>query len=301
MRAFPRQVAAEPGCSFTCQFCDFDRFSFFWHFHPECELVFVIEGRGRRFVGDNIENFNEGDTVLLGRNIPHAWHSEPQGAEDRYRRRSVVIQFREEFLGAEFFERPEMVEIRELLHRAQRGIRFTGKTQKEAGRLMMEMKDVQGFERLNKLLCVLHLMAHSHEAIALSTHASLPPARTQAQQRMADVSHYINERYAERLSLNRVAAVAHMSTSAFSRFFRRASGKCFTDYVNELRIGSACRMLIETDHTVAEVAFAVGFNNLSHFNRQFFRIKKMPPREYRSIFRQSEAASDKNADLQIFG
>ena len=167
MRAFPKHVAAEPGYSFSCQFCDFDKFPFFWHFHPECELVFVIEGRGRRFVGDSIENFNEGDTVLLGRNIPHAWHSEPQGPEDRYRRRSVVIQFREEFLGSEFFECPEMVEIHELLSRAQRGIRFTGKTQQEAGRLMTEMKDVQGFERLNKLLCLLNLLAHSHGSRSL--------------------------------------------------------------------------------------------------------------------------------------
>jgi AraC-like DNA-binding protein len=293
MRAVPRHVAAEPGYSFSCQFCDFDRFPFFWHFHPECELVFVIEGRGRRFVGDSIENFDEGDTVFLGRNIPHAWHSEPEGPEDRYRRRSVVIQFREDFLGADFFERPEMVEMRELLRRAERGIRFTGKTQQQAGRLMTEMKDVQGFARLNKLLSLLTLLAQSREAVSLSTHLFLPPARTQGQQRMADVSHYINARYVKRLSLSRVAAVAHMSTSAFSRFFRRASGKCFTDYVNELRVGSACRMLIETDRTVVEIAFEVGFNNLSHFNRQFLRIKKMQPREYRSIFRQSEAASAK--------
>jgi AraC-like DNA-binding protein len=290
MRAFPRQVVPEPGYSFACQFCEFDKFPFFWHFHPECELVLVLEGRGRRFVGDNIDNFNDGDLVLLGSNLPHAWHSEPQGSNDHYRRRSIVIQFHEDFLGPDFFSRPELLEIRKLLRSAERGLLFRGETQARAASLMTEMRNAQGFGRLAKLLSLLSVLAEgSSEVTTLSSTGFLPPSRTEGQQRMADVSHYINERYTKPLSLQKAAAVAHMSTSAFSRFFRRTSGKCFTDYVNELRVGTACRMLIETDETVAQVAFAVGFNNLSHFNRQFLRIKRMSPRDFRRAFLQSEA------------
>jgi AraC-like DNA-binding protein len=291
MQASVRPVIADPGYSFTCQFCDFEKFPFFWHFHPECEIVLVLAGRGARFVGDNIDNFDDGDLVLLGPNLPHAWHSEPHGPHGQYRRRSIVIQFREDFLGPGFFDRPELAEIRRLLRRAERGLRFTGATQAQAACLMMAMKDAQGFDRLVKLLSLLSLLTEGGDAVTLSSASFAPPARGEGQQRMALVSQYINDRLTEPLSLEEVAAVAHMSSSAFSRFFRRASGKCFTDYVNELRVGSACRMLIETDRTVAEIAFAAGFNNLSHFNRQFLRLKRMSPRDFRNHFVRSAATA----------
>jgi AraC-like DNA-binding protein len=153
---------------------------------------------------------------------------------------------------------------------------------------MAEMEGRRGMARLVGLLEVLDLLSRSREAQPLSSPSFVPSLREGERERIDRVCRFLNDRYTERIPLGEAAERAHMSVPAFSRFFRRKTGRTFVAYLNELRTGHACRLLIETDKTVSEVCFASGFNNLSNFNRRFLTLKGMSPRAWRHEFADAE-------------
>jgi AraC-like DNA-binding protein len=278
MRARIERVSTGPAASFLCRRRVDARFGFYWHFHLEVELTLIVRSRGRRFVGDSIEPYEEGDLVLLGSNLPHTWDSDPsrQGPHE-----AVFCQFSPSFLGQDFLGAPELTAVRRLLERSAQGLRFGGRTQREAARRMEGLEGMQGLGRLAALLELLDLLARSREFRTLSTREFVPALRRGDAGRIDRVCRFLNDRCAERVTLAEAAAVAHLSIPAFSRFFRRKTGRTLVAYLNELRTGLACRELIESDRSVSEIAFHSGFNNLSNFNRRFLELKGMSPREFR--------------------
>ncbi|MBI3858454.1 MAG: AraC family transcriptional regulator [Planctomycetes bacterium] len=285
MKARIEQVSPGGAASFICRRRVDPRFGFYWHVHPEIELTLIVRSRGRRFVGDSIEPYEDGDLVLLGPNLPHTWDSDPRR---RGPQEAVFCQFTETFLGPDFLRAPELAPARRLLGRAGRGLRFTGRTQRAAARKMEGMERLPGLARLAALLEVLDLLARSREVQPLSSREFLPALRRGDAGRIDRVCRLLNDRFTEKITLPEAAAAAHLSVPAFSRFFRRKTGRTLVAYLNELRTGLACRELIESDRAVSDIAFASGFNNLSNFNRKFLELKRMSPREFRRQFRSHE-------------
>ena len=282
MKARIERVSPKGAASFICRRRRDTRFGFTWHYHPEIELTLITRSRGRRFVGDSIEPYEDGDLVLLGPNLPHTWDSDPRRKGPH---EAVFCQFTPEFLGPDFLRAPELAAVRRLLDRSTRGLRFSGRTQKAAARKMDGMERLQGLARLAALLEVLDLLARSREWRPLSSREFIPALRRGDAERIDRVCRHLNERCAERVTLAEAAAVAHLSIPAFSRSFRRKTGRTLVAYLNELRTGLACRGLMESERSISEIAFDSGFNNLSNFNRRFRALKGMSPREFRRQFR----------------
>lgn len=281
MKAAAERVSLGAGASFLCRRRVDARFGFHWHFHAEIELTAIVRSRGRRFVGDSIEPYVDGDLVLLGPNLPHTWHSD---GGRRGRHEAVFCQFSEAFLGKEFLQSPELAGVKGLLERAARGLRFTGATQKSVLRKLEGLDRVQGLTRLTGLLDILDQLARSKDERPLSSRRFVPDLRRRDAERVDRVCRFLNERCTEGVTLAEAAGVAHLSIPAFSRVFRRSTGKTLVSYLHELRTGLACRALIESDRPVSDIAWDSGFNNLSNFNRRFRSLKGMSPREYRRAF-----------------
>ena len=256
------------------------RFKMPWHFHPEYELTYIISGQGMRHVGDSIERFGPGELVLLGKDLPHYWWQgagQPPG-------QATVLHFSEATPGANFWDLPECKQVRTMLTRSQRAMMFPVRGNSlEAVDLLRGMKDLHGWRRLRALIDILGLLSESIDYRLLASSGFSPALRVGDGVRMEAVCHYVNATFADSISQTRAAGLAGLSPSAFSRFFHRRAGKTFESYVNEVRVGHACRLLDERDASVTEVAFQVGFNNLSNFNRRFRQVTGLTPRDYRTL------------------
>jgi AraC-like DNA-binding protein len=279
MRASLEKVAVRPGESFAYREFRPARFDSPWHFHPECELTLVESSHGMRFVGDSIERFEPGDLVLLGSNLPHYWTNPPDLAGSAH---SIVVQFRLDLLGPGWLETPEFTAVRRLLARAARGVHFRGRPAVAAARRLRAMGKLGPFPRLQLLLETLHALAAAPGARLLASAGFAPVMKVEDESRLGRVLDYVNRRATEGVQQREAARHAGLSPAAFSRYFRKKMGHTFEAFVNEVRIGRICRALIEEpERSVAEIAFAAGYNNLANFNRQFRRRTGLAPVAYR--------------------
>ena len=255
-------------------------FPFYWHYHPELEIDLVLKGKGLRFVGDSIENFEEGDLCLLGSNLPHCWNSVPRPGK---RAHSIFIQFSTECLGSGFFGAPEMRLVEKLFLASGRGLRFHGRTRQAISeRLIILAERPRGhWRRICDLIWILGTMAESRETSPLATGGLVSPRSEHGDRRLQQVLDFMNADGDAIPSQKMAARHVRLSPPAFSRFFKRSLGKSYAHYRNELRVGRACRLLLDTNRSVTEVALESGFNNLSNFNEQFLGIKGVTPRVYR--------------------
>jgi AraC-like DNA-binding protein len=249
-----------------------------WHFHPEFQLGLVIEGSGHRIVGDNIAPLAPGDLALLGPNLPHAWQFEDGRSTGLH---GIVVYFDETVLGADFMQRPEAAHVKRLLARARLGLQIRGRTGRAAAEIIRQMPAHTGLQRVIDLLQVLHLMAESEELVPIASPGFVDEKPAIDGEKLRRVCEHIQQRITEPLRREEFAALAHLSPGAFSRYFKARTGTTFQDFVNDLRIGRACRLLESPDMNITEVAMACGFANVASFNRAFRRTKKMNPTEFR--------------------
>lgn len=255
-----------------------------WHYHPEVELTFVERGTGTRFVGDHIGSYQAGDLVLLGPDLPHHWSSDEFRGEKYDRHPALVVQFLPSVFG-EMLLSPEMTPIRELLARASRGLWFRGAARDCAASHMRAMRKADALSRLIGLLQCLQTLAASNTAEYLASEGYSPTFRRKSQARLHRVLEFIHEHVTDAgLTQAKIAAFAEMTPSAFSRFFRQATEKSVVEYINDQRVALAARLLIETNDSVLHVGQSAGFDNPSHFNRQFRQLKGTNPRTYRARF-----------------
>lgn len=256
-------------------------FPFVWHYHPEFELTLIIDSCGQRFIGDGVSDYGPGDLVLIGPDLPHSWRSGPVGAPCLHR--AVVIQFRRDCLGATFFALEEMAAIARMLDRAANGLAFGHtRTGQQVALAMAEMPILPPERRLLRLLSILIDLAVESDALPLSTGQLRPICRFEDQQRIDLVCS--NLHFAEEIDYAQLARQVHMDLASLCRFFKRATGRTITAYVNELRVAAATKLLVETDLSILEIGFRVGFGNYSNFNRQFIKIKGLGPRDLRRQF-----------------
>ena len=253
-----------------------------WHFHPEYEIVYISNGRGKRHIGDHISFYDDGDLIFLGPNLPHFGFTE-ELFEDHV---EIVVQMKEDFLGQEFLSKPEMDAIKRLFERSRQGISFPGEVKEEVGRRLKAMMKLENFNRLLELLSILQLMARTADYKSLNASGFALEVNAQDQKRIEAVYDYVENNFQEDVNLDEAASRVNMTVPAFCRYFKKLTRKTFSQFVNEFRIAHACRLLGDDTLTIAAVSFDSGFNNLSHFNRQFKSITGLSPRDYRKSLKK---------------
>jgi AraC-like DNA-binding protein len=271
--------------SFHCEVVRGDSYHAAWHFHPEYQLTLVIRTNGHRLVGDNIAPLHAGDLVLVGSNLPHVWQQdETRGSNSAFAVHAIIVRFLETFAGKDFLEIPEMEPVLRLLRRSARGLHVTGKTREIVAEKMRKLPELGGLERLGGLLSILDTLARSKELKPIASPGFVPALDRSDEVRMRRVCDYINSRLTGSIDRARVAHEARLSEGAFSRFFKLRTGKTLPQFVNELRIGRACRLLMDDEAKITNVALECGFSNLANFNRRFLEITGLSPRSYRRRF-----------------
>lgn len=278
----------------------YDRVSHFydkWHYHEEVELVYIIKGSGTQFVGDSIRYFNDGDLMLLGANLPHLWKSDEKfllkSAIEKVE--AIVLHFRPDCFGSGFFEVPENRDLHRLLQRGGRGIRVSGRSRSKAARIMHQLLQARGSERIILLIQLLQTIASGRQNEFLCNPQVTPDFSASEADRLNTIYQYILENFAGDINLKKVADRAHMTPQSFCRYFKSRTKKTFSDFLTEVRIGHACKLLAETDLQVAEICYESGFNNFSNFNRHFKALRKLAPLQYRKQHQEEEKeAASKN-------
>ena len=252
-----------------------------WHFHVEFELVAIIRSSGMRFVGDNIERFDSGDVVLIGKNVPHMWLNDDIYFEENstLKAEAIAVHFKKDFLGNGFLEVPEMNPLSNLFNLAARGIRFL----KIKEPLLNEFKSLPNLDPTDQVVKIIAILSHlaKHKDCKLLSSSTFVNSFHKTENRRLDkIYEYVFENFDKSISSSKVAEIIGMDKSAFSRYFKKTHRKPFTKYLNEIRIGYACKLLLEHRESITSIAYLSGFNNVSNFNRQFKIIMGKTPSLY---------------------
>jgi len=247
-----------------------------WHYHPEIELVYVNGGTGRRQVGSNVSYYTWGTLILVGSNLPHCGFTDQLTGH----KRETVIHMKEDFLGNEFFDLPEMSKIKTLLHVSQRGIVFSGNTKVKVGEMMEAMKTQGDFERLVSQLNILNELATTEEYRILNAEGFSLLSDVKDNERINAVFNYVKNHFKEEISLDIMADLTNLTVPSFCRYFKAVTNKTFTQFVNEYRLVRASRLLAEQSMSITEVCF-----NFSHFNKKFKAFTGQTPSAYRKELR----------------
>lgn len=258
-----------------------------WHYHPEIDILLILKNTGYHTTGDFIGELRPGTLLLNGPNVPHAFHPNELPEGDPEKPAMYVIQFSQESLGKEFLGKLELDRIRGFLNSAGRSFEFFGDTRKRVEDHMCAMMSQNEAQRLASFILILDSLAAApgSDRQSLVSEIYAPSLSQENIQRIDRVRNWIITHLESPLHLEEVAREVAMSPKSFSRFFKKNTGKPFIQYVNELRIGLACRKLVQSDASVSEICYASGFNNLSNFNRQFKERKGVSPKVFRRQYR----------------
>jgi AraC-like DNA-binding protein len=269
--------------AFECHYLTAPHFDPNWHFHSEFQLFIVLKGTGTRFVGDHVHPFKAGDLVLTGPNLPHLWRSDPEyfDGDKSLVTEGVVIYFPEDLFNNKFLGKMETMQIRQLLMRAARGIVFGKETSQRVGHMMADLVGKKDFNGILHLLGILHTLSAAEDFSLLANPAYSNTLRESDTERMNKVHEYVMKHFREPIKLEDVAAVASMTPSSFSRYFKTHANKTFSEFLTGIRIGYACKLLVEKNTNISQACYDSGFNTLSNFNRQFRAYTKLTPMEYR--------------------
>lgn len=252
-----------------------------WHYHPEIELVYVKNGKGKRHIGTHISYYTTGDLILIGPNLPH------RGFTDRLTKADteIVVQVSESIIGATYMPFPELQQIQQLVKLSESGLSFHGQTKEYIGARLEDMSGMDKFERLIALLQIFQYLANSDEYEILNVDKVSIVVNHQDHERIKSIYDHVRKQYMDPIPLDEVAEMINMTVPSFCRYFKKQTNKTFTQYVNEFRIVHACKLLSEENISVTNVAYDCGFNNFSHFSRCFKKLTSKTPREYRNDLR----------------
>jgi len=256
-----------------------------WHYHPEYELVTIVESTGKRIIGDHISDFKPGNLALIGPNIPHIYKNDAAYYENNpaIKARSIVIHFTESSLGNDFLSLPEAAILKSLLQKAASGLDILGDTGKSVNEKLRVIVTDTGLKRLITLLDILRIIADSAEVSPI-TKAPMTGHNEKESTRLCKVLDWITANFENDIKLAEAAAIAEMHKSAFSRFFSLRTRKSFSFFLQELRLQKASKLLVESGSSITSICYDCGYNNISNFNRQFINYYKMNPRNYRKAF-----------------
>jgi len=289
MKPLPEKILKPYNQSFSYKIVEETYFSAPWHAHSEIEIFLVIEGEGTRYVGDGIDHFNPGDLALIGSNTPHIWSSNGTyyNEEGNKASKGICIQFSELFWGDQFANLPELTLINELLLKSKRGIKFYGEANRVIKEKMIQLPSQMGIKRLILLFEILEIMSTTKESEFLSSpNYSALEINPEDLERIEKIYQFVLKNYSENIQIEEVARIINLTPQSFCRYFKSRTNKVFSSFLNEVRIGHACRLLIENKFNVAQICYEIGFNHLSNFNRQFKKIKNLTPIEFQKKYRE---------------
>lgn len=258
-----------------------------WHSHSEYQLFVNLEGIGTRFIGDNISSFYGGELTLTGANLPHLWRSD----EAYFKKESplftngIVIYFNENFLGDHLFEKEEMVLLKKLFLHSKQGMDFFGQEKGQVIKWMKELTRLEGIESVIQLLRILGLLSTAKEYKFISSITYQEIFHQKEKDRLNQVYNFVFENFNRIIFLEEIAALVHMTPTSFSRYFKMSNNKSFSTFVTEIRIKNACKLLTQSEDSIAQISYECGFNTLSNFNQQFKEFTHVIPSDYRKKYK----------------
>ncbi|MDF2193724.1 AraC family transcriptional regulator [Paraflavitalea sp. CAU 1676] len=258
-------------------------FSAPYHYHPEYELTLIVKGSGRRYVGSHMQDYDAGDLVLLGGNLPHCWKTGEGASENSV---SIVVHFRAAFLGEHFFVLPEMKDIQLLLNACNNGLHFKGDTSAVRNKMTTLLQEKNNYSRLILLLDLLYHLATASNYTVLQKRSEFDSLSLSELERIHQVIAYIVDHFQDDISLDSAAAIANMTVPSFCKYFKRITRKTFVEAVNDYRIDFATRELVLSDKSISQICFDSGFKDVSNFHRTFKAKIDSSPLQYRLSFRK---------------
>ncbi|WP_018616918.1 AraC family transcriptional regulator [Segetibacter koreensis] len=278
-------------CSFLYKNWHCDYFDKPWHFHEEYELVMIEKSKGTKFIGEKVSDFEEGDLMLLAPRIPHFFRNNVNyyKRNGRLEASSIFIHFSEDFLGKNFFDLPEMKLVQKLLENAQYAVEIQGDVKPYIIDRLHRMNGESAAQRLVSLLDILVKISERADlnpvlSSTLPKGGSTEAGGDQEISRINTIFDYITNNFRREIYVHEIAEKLFMSKASFSRFFKHHTRKTFSDYVTEMRISHACKLLMNEDQNITQISFESGFENLSNFYKHFRRITGVIPKEYRRRF-----------------
>lgn len=272
--------------SFFCQFAEVPHTYDQFHYHKEYELLFTVENNGTRFLGDSIEPFHNNDLVLVGPNLPHYWKSDEEYYlnNSELKAKIVLIQFEADFAGRDFFELPEMGGVKKMLEAAFRGIHIREQDALRLKEKIITLTKKNGWNQIIGLMDILCEMGETDYTLLASEGFSEMYYKNKNEEKISNIFNFLVQQHHRNITLQEVANHANMNASAFCRYFRSVTNKTLSESLNEIRIGIACKKLINTDLSMAEIGYLCGYQNVSYFNRQFKNVKNINPSAYRAKY-----------------
>jgi AraC-like DNA-binding protein len=257
-----------------------------WHYHKNFEISFITEGSGKRIVGDSIEEFQPGDLVFLGPNLPHVWiaDKEPHIFSSRTLE-MVFLQFTSELLFPPILALPEFVNVKKSLEYSERGIQIVGDTLNEVSEIMLQLPYQKNFERILNFFRMMDIIGSSKTNIPLTSGDYIRKQFAPGNKRIVQIHEFLMNNYREEVNLQKLSELVNMAEGSLCRFFKSMVGLTIFEYLNRIKVDFACKLLMDYDLNITEICFDSGFNNLSHFNKQFRKITGMQPSEYRKRFK----------------
>lgn len=260
-----------------------NNFNALFHFHEVCELNYIVEGTGKSIVGDCIRNYSAGDLVLLGPNLPHIWYGDPLGRDVKEKQagKAIVVYFPANYMKILGLEEPFIQKVENLIRKSKSGISFPPKTRQKIADLLNEIVNAEGITKIILFLEIMNVLINTKKHEQLSSLAFRFSLNEKDTERMNNVYRYALENFREQIDLATIAKIANMTPPAFCGFFKKRTGKSFTGFLNELRIGHACKLLGDLDLTIADICYHSGYRNFTHFNDFFKKTTSKTPSEYR--------------------
>lgn len=271
---------------FMIKYLEDQYFDPIWHSHSEYQLFVPLEGTGTRFIGDSIKSFAPNELILTGANLPHLWRSDEAYFEKNspLKINGIVIYLQESLLGEHLMKKEEMLQLNKLFKRSSRGLEFYGDVKQKVIAMMKDLLQLKGLASFIHLLKILNLLSTTKEYHYISHNEYVDPFKENETDRMSRVYEYILKHYRKKIHQNELADLLCMTSTSFSRYFTTVNNKNFARFISELRIKHACKLLTETDLSIAIVAERSGFKTLSNFNRQFKDEMKKKPSDYKKEF-----------------
>jgi AraC-like DNA-binding protein len=256
-----------------------------WHYHQEFELSFITEGSGKRIVGDSVENFYPGDLIFIGPRIPHVWLSGSSSLKQHSGRtlESVYLLFNQSILPEGLTMLPEFDYVNRAIHYSERGLRITGETLNHVSRIMLQLPYLSNIKRLMYFYEIMDMIGRSESFSYLASADYVKTKFHPANKRVKSIHEYMMKNYHEEVTLQQIADLVHMAPASVSRFFKTATGLTLFEYLNKIKIDLARQLLLNTDLSVVDISYDCGFNNLSHFNKQFKKFNQVSPRQFRKL------------------
>lgn len=280
MKAMCEKVIPSSDCSWRFVKYELPNIDFNWHYHPDYEICLTLNSKGLRYVGNSIEEYQDADLVIIGPDMPHTWHSSSN--EDSSIQTVYVAQIPKDWINGVVEQHPELYLLKRMLGQSVQGIVYGNKVSLQAIEIFKNIEISSPFTRYVLLMSLLDMMNNDADAVVLANNYYSAENKSESEtDKLDNVINHIYQHFTEFLCADELAKLAHMSTNHFHRFFKKRTERTLTEFINQLRIGYACKLLINSNLPISLIGERCGFSNVSNFNRRFLLLKNMTPSQFR--------------------